>query len=127
MCYNVLTKDRLHKWGEELGAAGKSNSKQALIDMQISLYAYCKVVRKAFTDEAYKVARLVLVKHFQEGIGDAIRKRMIDGGVGRLVGLMQEDPAVAEERARVQLRLERCKKHLPKLEGKPSSGYGSAQ
>ena len=73
------------------------------------------------------MARLVLTRRFQEGIDDATRKLMIDGGVSRLAGLMQEDPAVAEERARMQLRLKHCKKHLPKLEGKPGNRVGSAQ
>lgn len=94
-----------------------SNESQAIWDYQLSLYAYNKVVLKAFIDTIWKSTRELLLDGFYETLTPTIIKRLTgSANVHKLIHLMQEDEEVLRVRERKTERLDRFTKHLPKLE-----------
>lgn len=96
---------------------GQSNDQYSVCNLQLICHVYTKVVVKAFADGAWKQARMRLYVQLQRGLYGRMMSRL--GGEGSedlLAHLMQEDPAVATRRARLNISLQRFTQHLPKLE-----------
>jgi len=90
--------------------AGQSNFDQAICDMQISLFSYCKAMRKCVVDVVAKLVWSEMMHAVDMGFTSTLKRAVSDSEL--LEKLMAEDRATANKREKMKLTIERFSKSL---------------
>jgi hypothetical protein len=91
-------------------AKGQSNSDQAVIDMQLSIFSYSKVLLKCILDDVPKLVWSELLYTVNVELSSFVKKELMDPA--NLAELMAEDPVKASKRKRLELTITRFKESL---------------
>jgi hypothetical protein len=95
---------------------GGSNEQQTILDHQISLHAYTKVVLKAFIDTTWHMSYELLLYNFHNSLVPTLSGRLTGQEKAKsLVALMTEDSHIARNRSYITERLACFKRNIPKL------------
>lgn len=89
---------------------GQSNSDQAVIDMQLSIFSYSKVLLKCILDDVPKLVWSELLYTVNVELSSFVKKELMDPA--NLAELMAEDPVKASKRKRLELTITRFKESL---------------
>ena len=93
--------------------SGQSNVEQSICDMQLSLYSYCKSMRKCFVDVVAKLVWSEMMHAVDMDLTQVLKQSVSDAAL--LERLMAEDRATAHKREKIKTTMERFSKSLSVL------------